>query len=138
GNAPNGSLSPTILESWQRSRAAGVDPVAERPPLHRVTDENLQCRLWANAELLSVAKPRLEAASSCLATVPHVLCLTDRQGIVIYATDNHSRMAEVGLTPGFEWSEQRMGTNSIGSVLEIHKPLSVVGAEHFQKFLHNF
>src|SRR4051794_14499352 len=59
GLCSEGSLRPVILESWSRSRAAGVAQEPERFQLSRVADDDLQRRLAANAALLTIARPHL-------------------------------------------------------------------------------
>ena len=55
-----GLLRDVIVESWRRcvngTAASPADPVS----YCRVSDEELQLRLQANAELISVAKPHLD------------------------------------------------------------------------------
>jgi transcriptional regulator of acetoin/glycerol metabolism len=74
GLRPESCLRSGIVESWERSRAAGVDPESERLNLNQVADDDLQRRLEANADLLAMAKPHLEWASSMTARRPSKWC----------------------------------------------------------------
>lgn len=136
GLPTDASVRPIILESWQRSRSAGVDPTPEHLPLHRLPDDDLQRRLIAHAELLAIAQPHLEWVSSAWAPLLHVVALTDAEGIVLYATGRRPLMDEFRLVPGWDWSEQTMGTNGVGTALATHRPVAVVGPEHFCRPLH--
>src|SRR5579871_5093825 len=86
GLPPGGCLRRVILDSWSRSRAAGVDPAPPRFQPNRVGDDDLERRLETDADLLAVARPHLMWASTALSQVPHVVYLTDREGIVLHST----------------------------------------------------
>src|SRR4051812_44335429 len=138
GRAPEGSLPPVILESWQRCRAAGVEPAPKQPQPRRIPDEELETRRRASARLLAVARAQLGLASACLAGVHHALILTDANGIVLEAAGNEAQAEALGLTPGHDWSEQRLGTNGAGTALAADRPVSVTGPDHFRKSLHDW
>jgi PAS domain S-box-containing protein len=137
GLPPGGCLRLGILDSWDRSRAAGVDPEPPRFQPSRVGDDDLERRLEANADLLAVARPHLEWASTALSQVPHVVYLTDRDGIVLHATGTGPRRRDLGLLPGYDWSERTTGTSGAGTALAANQPVAVVGAEHFNRWLHD-
>jgi PAS domain S-box-containing protein len=133
-----GLLRDVIVDSWRRcvngTAATPADPVS----YCRVSDEELQLRLQANAELISVAKPHLDWIAATLSAVQHVVYLVDRDGIVLLCTGNNNKLQEdFGLTPGHDWSEARMGTNGAGTALVANKPVAVIGPEHFREAFYN-
>lgn len=131
-----GSTRPCIVESWQRSRNAGVDP--ERPAFHRVSDADLAARLEVNRPLLDAAVPKLLEISSSLG-FPHVIYVTDADGIVLFSAPPDSPLVEQAhLAPGNDWSERRMGTNGAGTALAIGKATAILGCEHFCEAWHSF
>jgi len=117
-----------IVESWQRSEAAGLDAQA-RPKFRRVTD--LPQRLQRCAELLEVAAPRLSRLLKQLPGTTNVVYVTDAEGVVLFSAGNVSQLEQFGLTPGYDWSEGAMGTNGVGTALAMKAPVAVVGREHF-------
>jgi PAS domain S-box-containing protein len=124
------SLRPLIQESWERCRSASID--RDRTPLHRVSDEELRKRTADNAALLAILRHHLEWLSASLTSVPHVVYFADRDGIILDTVWNEpALLAEAGLTPGYDWSEARMGTNGAGTALRVGKPVAVVGPEHY-------
>jgi PAS domain S-box-containing protein len=135
GVPPHGHLRPVILASWQRSQLVGVDPQPREVPFRRVADDDLQQRLAGGAELIAVATPHLEWTTAFLHAVPHVVYLTDRDGIVLRSWGDRSLIDNFGLAPGYDWSERAMGTNGAGTALATNQPVAVVGPEHF---LHPF
>jgi transcriptional regulator of acetoin/glycerol metabolism len=137
GLPPGGCLRLVILDSWGRSRAAGVDPEPPRFQPSRVGDDDLERRLEADADLLAVAGPHLVWASTALSQVPHVVYLTDRDGIVLHSTGTGPQRRDLGLLPGSDWSECTTGTSGAGTALAANQPVAVVGPEHFNRWLHD-
>lgn len=133
GLPSSGGVRDIIFASWGRSRAAGVNPEPDGLPLRRISDDDLSCRLRDNQELLSVAIPHLEWATLCMTRVPHVVYLTDRDGIVLHAVGNHPARESLGLIPGYDWSETTMGTNGAGTALATEHPVAVIGPEHYSR-----
>jgi PAS domain S-box-containing protein len=136
GLAPDGTVRPLILDSWGRSRAAGVDPDPARLVPRRVPDGELARRQAAQAALLEVAWPHLEWLSAIHARVPHVASLLDRDGVVLSTTGaDLEELRALGLVPGCDWSETAMGTNGAGTALAVLAPVFVDGPEHFARAL---
>jgi PAS domain S-box-containing protein len=125
---PPGSTFRRVAEdSWKRcqlGRAHGEDGT-----VYRVADVELQRRMEANAELLDVAASHLEWISAAL-SVPHVLYITDRDGIILFSVGSDDVLADnARLLPGCDWSEARMGANSTGVALSSGKPVTLLGSE---------
>lgn len=126
-----------IAASWQRSRAAGVDQHGTRP--QRISEDELHTRLVRNAALVELTKPHLEWLSAALAEIPHVLHLTDRDGIILHSIGTDpALLEEQGLVPGFDWSERRMGTNGAGTALAEGRAVAIVGPEHYVSTYHTW
>ncbi|TAJ98502.1 MAG: PAS domain S-box protein [Candidatus Manganitrophaceae bacterium] len=139
GHPPEGPLRKVILESWQRSRADGIDPKPSQLLLHGIPEEDLQARLDLNQEWVDIAALHLDWISSSLAQIPHAVFLVDRDGIVLYATGNDARMREsFHVVPGYDWSERKMGTNAVGTALAGKRAIAVSGPEHFIQLFHSY
>jgi signal transduction histidine kinase len=124
-------VPPEILESWERSRAAGLDP--ERPGFHRVPEDDLRARLRAHRRLLETAEPHLPWVSAFLGDIPHVVLIADTTGIVLHSIGSEDMRQRWCLMPGCDWSEARMGTNGVGTALTMGAPVAVVGDQHYCK-----
>ena len=123
-------LRDVILASWKRSSGVGLErhgPISYR----RVTEEQLAATLAENRELVEVAKPHLEWISAFMCDVEHVAYLTDRHGVVLYSVGDLAHGEVLHLAPGYDWSEQTMGTNGAGTAIAADRPIAVVGPEHF-------
>lgn len=124
------AVRPVVLESWARSRAAGVH--AEQASFVRVSEDDLAARLERDRALVESARVELAAVRAILADVPHVVYLVDREGVVLLVDGTSMDIVEqAGLVPGYDWSERRMGTNGAGTALATGAPVAVVGCEHY-------
>jgi len=121
------SLRDVIFESWRRCALGGLK--AEQFAVPYRPDIDKAGRLaWA-------AGAALERAAGDLQGTSIALVLTDERGHVIARREGDSTVAgladRIDLAPGFVYSEQFVGTNAIGTALEIRRPSLVCGSEHF-------
>jgi sigma-54 dependent transcriptional regulator, acetoin dehydrogenase operon transcriptional activator AcoR len=122
-----------IRASWERCAELGVSRALDHQiHLRRVSDLELEERLYRNRELVDAAAPLIAAFSSDKNVVQHVVYLTDQDGIVLLSTGNHQLMLAYGLCPGFDWSEKTMGTNGAGTALATDSAVAVIGPDHYQ------
>ncbi|MBI3805670.1 MAG: PAS domain S-box protein [Nitrospirae bacterium] len=139
GLPPAGLVSRVILDSWKRSRAAGVHPHPMKLILHPVSEQILRHRLDVNQEFIEVAALHLDWISSSLSGLRHTAFLVDRDGLILYATGNDHLMREAFyVLPGYDWSERRMGTNAVGTALATNQPIAVSGPEHYIQLFHGY
>lgn len=129
---------PEISDSWQRSLAAAVDPALPRAPLRYDADalSTARERDWvrlAESVLLPHLQPIRESG--------HVLTLFDADGCMLLSAGHpHTleRLREIHFMPGAVWSEDAVGTNGPGTALALHRPVHVIGAEHFCEAWHDW
>lgn len=131
GFTSDGPMRDAILASWERSRAAQVDPRAVCLSPHRVDERELALRKAQNAALLDIAVPHLDWISTYLGSRAHVAYLVDADGILLFSTGTHELLKTVPFSPGSDWSESVMGTNGAGTALATGNPVAVIGPEHF-------
>lgn len=134
GQPPGEAVRAVVLESWQRSRHAGVDP---RAPYRPRQVDDVAARLAAAERLLEVAAPHLDWIDRALGDVPHAVSVVDRDGVVLAARGNDALLEHHRLRPGFDRSERAMGTNGAGTALAAGEPVLVWGPEHFVQALHD-
>lgn len=116
-----------IRQSWLRSQALTVRPDrAESQFIREPNDE---------ATLVRAAAPILEHLADNLATDPVAVILTSADGVVTqrFSSDAkiNSALDDVRLARGYSYSEQFVGTNGIGTALEMRMPALVLGREHY-------
>jgi transcriptional regulator of acetoin/glycerol metabolism len=128
---PDDAVRMPILASWRRSREMHV-AADEVNPILTVNPE-------LDTPLSRAAAPVLQRLFSVLDGQPVSVVLTDRHGLVLSRlTADHSlehRLDGVGLFPGFNYAERSVGTNGIGTALEVGAPTHVFGHEHFAERL---
>lgn len=123
-----------IVESWSRCCEAGIDP--GNTPLRRISDDDLQRRLNRNRLLVETAAPHLKWLSASMAGPQQAVYIVDGDGIVLDSVANDgTSVREIGLEPGFDWSEPSMGTNGAGTALAANRPVAIVRHEHFSCML---
>ena len=108
----------------------GHQPAAEAVTSHPRELHELQHRLQSNATLVNLAKIHLETISSFLNSIPHVLSLTDRDGIILSLIGDPAHREEVCLAPGHDCSVRALGPNGAGTALAANHSVAVVGPEH--------
>jgi transcriptional regulator of acetoin/glycerol metabolism len=123
-----------IRVSWERSHASQVD--IDRPA-PRYFD-----RIDRETTLMRAARPVIDALSSELHNEPVCIILTDAKGVVLDRRGGDAsllrRLDSVDLAPGFQYAESAVGTNGIGTALEVCGPIQIDGAEHYNGKLRMF
>ena len=120
-----------ILASWRRSRDWRV--AADRIELRYTRDPDPETALARHAD------PVLRHLHDQLDGQPISIILTDANGLVLNRlTADHDlerHLDGVKLAPGFNYSEELVGTNGIGTALEAGRPTHVFGHEHYAEKL---
>lgn len=126
-----GSVRSPILASWQRSRRLNV--AADQIELPYIRDPETDTPLTRTAE------PVLRSLSQCLSGQSVSVILTDPSGLVLRRLtadgDLERHLDKVLLAPGFSYAEEFVGTNGIGTALEVGGPAHVFGHEHYAENL---
>ncbi|AEF40609.1 sigma-54-dependent Fis family transcriptional regulator [Hoyosella subflava] len=120
--------------SWRRSREALGDndsPTADFVE-ERATD----------SVFLRAARPVLAAMSAEIENEPVSLILTDNKSTVLSRNGGDRGLLKaldrVHLAPGFVYAESAVGTNGIGTALEVGAPILIDGTEHYAGPLQSF
>ncbi|MEU0413792.1 SpoIIE family protein phosphatase [Streptomyces griseorubiginosus] len=123
-----------VLDSWKRCRSVGLDP--DRLLVPYAPD------LALDEGFLRAAEPVLQRLTGSLSEVGMTIALCDGQGRMVQRLGGdrllRGRLDEVRFAPGFDASEQVVGTNGVGTALAERGPVYVVGREHFADCLQPF
>ena len=136
GRVP-GVPRPLVAESWQRSLAALVDPELDAPPVIVSGDELESLR--ANHPLRAVLPILRQTLTSIADEASHIMLITDAQGLVLWregAADVQRQADRIALSEGAIWSEDKMGTNGMGTALAADQPVQIHSAEHLVRRIH--
>jgi transcriptional regulator of acetoin/glycerol metabolism len=130
---PGGLIPQSILRSWIRCQALGLEGRANALPEPLTAHEFALTAEEAEA-FKRLCRPEVEALYADAQATDSIVILTNTSGLVIDtigSLDFAERAARVALRPGVPWSEQVVGTNAIGTSLAEGCPIEVRGAEHY-------
>lgn len=127
-------VRPLIAASWQRSRTAGVNAHAPTSTFHG--DLDLDGRLmWA-------ARPTVDRLADESAELALSIAVTDAHSRLLMRVDTEHRIGRlldaVSFAPGFDYGENAVGTNGVGTASESRQAVSINGPEHFLEKLQPF
>ncbi|HEY4276906.1 MAG TPA: hypothetical protein VGM91_01730 [Conexibacter sp.] len=123
-----------IASSWQRSHAAGVDPLGARlAPL--TTDTDAASDRW-RSHPLAAAAPLIKSLLAPVAEqAEQLIVVSDADGTLMWvgghAAVRRDAAVSMNFTEGAAWSEEGAGTNAIGTAIAAGHALQVFAAEHF-------
>jgi signal transduction histidine kinase len=133
-------LRPTIVESWQRSLATGLDPTNALAPIEADQSEVLE--RWLDHPLGSLTHVLTEQLRKVAEESRGIVVVTDASGLVLYTMGDErlkERAADQNhLVEGARWSEAADGTNGIGTALAADRAVQVFASEHFNERHHDW
>jgi transcriptional regulator of acetoin/glycerol metabolism len=126
-------LAVVIATSHRRSEGYGLCPGA-RPDFNPLPRSDLSLLLEQNRMLHTHAVPAMETLYQQIVNTHNMVLLTDAQGVIVHSlgdADFLEKANRVALTPGVAWSEERRGTNAIGTAIAEKAPAVVHAEQHF-------
>ncbi|MET0526833.1 MAG: sigma-54-dependent Fis family transcriptional regulator [Microvirga sp.] len=133
GQVPGGLVPQSILRSWTRCAALGLEGRTNSLPEPLTAYEFAASAEEAEA-FRRLCRPEVETLYADAEATDSIVILTNPQGLVldtIGSLDFAQRAAQVALRPGVPWSERIVGTNAIGTALAERSPIEVRGGEHY-------
>lgn len=122
-----------IIESWNRSKKYGVDPL-KICNNEILAEEKLNKRISDNRGMLEVAIPFMEDLAYITKGSGFCLTFADNEGYILKRIGNQAELdfTQYGnFIEGTNWSEQVMGTNAVALAIIHDKPIQVYGYEHY-------
>ncbi|GHF19848.1 transcriptional regulator [Amycolatopsis deserti] len=123
-----------VSRSWSRVIGLGLKA------------DGLNARDWLSEDELARRRensPLRDAVGDLkqvLGAMPHVLLVvTDADGVILWREGTpgvRRRADELGFFEGAEWTEERVGTNAIGTALAEAAPVELLAGEHFEQNQH--
>ena len=137
----DGAIIPAeIAESWERCRQMGVDPL--KIVEHRIlSGDELRDLLARNSELITTSGPFMENMYQFVKGTGFFVGLFEAEGYIVGLIGDDEviqRMPKGGLVIGALWDERSAGNNSVGTVMELKKPVQIFGAQHYLRMLHRW
>jgi transcriptional regulator of acetoin/glycerol metabolism len=132
-------LRPTIVESWRRSLATGLDPTDLLAPIE--ADESEVLGRWFDHPLGPLTHVLTEQLGKLADESRSMVVVTDASGLVLHRVGDErlkERAAEMNLVEGARYSEAVDGTNGIGTALAADHAFQVFAFEHFNERHHEW
>ena len=136
GDGSLGTVRLPVADSWQRSRAAGVDPSGARlAPVLADSDET--STRWEQHPLAASAPLVRDCLASIADESGHLIVVSDADGMLLWI-DGNARVRmdaadSMNFAEGTLWSEGGAGTNAIGTAMAADHALQIFAAEHFNE-----
>jgi hypothetical protein len=136
GDGKASAVRAPIALSWERSRAAGVDPFRARVAAILGDADEVSAR-WEVHPLAATAPLILESMGAVADEAQDLIVVTDAEGMVLWLEGNARTRLDaadtMNFTKGAGWSETGAGTNAIGIALTAAHAVQVFAAEHFNE-----
>lgn len=132
------TLRPEIKYSWERSFDAGVDPYL-RENAHISSESELSRARLESQYLLNISQPVMQDLNEFVAGTGFVVALADANCRLLEVLGDSESLAwakSAHFVAGSLWSEKMVGTNAGALCMDLAKPVSVFGYEHFCLFSH--
>ena len=123
-------LTGEIDRSWRRSISAGAH---REPGAFQFVNE-----VDADSELCRAARPVLDRLETMLQDMGTAVFLADRTGQIVARRAGRSQRARFDsafAAEGFDFSEESIGTNGLGTAIQEDRAVFVTGPEHFNEAL---
>jgi transcriptional regulator of acetoin/glycerol metabolism len=132
---PSAVVAPAVNVSWRRCvNDFKLDPVREYQPT--VLDATRLKYLQAeHEELVQIARAEMDSLYEQIAGSGYALLLADTAGVILCEKIDPAlkkMFVSAGLIVGAEWSEQREGTNGIGTCVADARPITIHQSDHFR------
>ena len=91
-------------------------------------------------EILEVVKFFSKKIIKSLEGTPIFIVISDENGYLLDTIGDEtikSTMAQLGIKPGIQFSEDDMGTNVVSLTLKQNHPVQLIGTNHYHTFLHD-
>lgn len=131
-------LNEIIMESWHRSKRNKVSYQPAQAPMV-FNGEMLAKHKEKLRDIITISLPIMENLFRFVADAGFIIVLSDWEGFLLEVIGSEAEK-EIGLranfVPGAHWSEEIVGTNSIGTALFLDQPIQVRGNEHYCRMFH--
>jgi transcriptional regulator of acetoin/glycerol metabolism len=128
-NKIDDTLNPMVKESWLRSKSWKIDPFRSYGTIKKLNIEVYDF-------LIDFAMPLMEGLYNLVKGSGYLVILCNETGQLLRVIGDPEPMkhaVEIGFIEGADWSEKTIGTNAIGTSIEINQPIQIFAEEHYTK-----
>ncbi|PGK33858.1 sigma-54-dependent Fis family transcriptional regulator [Bacillus anthracis] len=133
-------INERISESWHRCKQANVNPHMNKG--QKILSSNFFQDQKKKSEIfLDIAIPQLQNMRKTIDELQMMALLIDPDGYVLSLSGNQQtlkRAKYINFIEGVKWTEAAVGTNAIGTALEIEEAIMISGTEHYSVASHSW
>ncbi|HHQ2897566.1 sigma-54-dependent Fis family transcriptional regulator [Bacillus cereus] len=133
-------INQRISESWHRCKQANVNPYMNKG--QKVLSSNIFREQKKKSEIfLDIALPQIQNMRKTIDELQMMALLIDPDGYVLSLSGNKQtlkRAKHINFIEGVKWTEAAVGTNAIGTALEIEEAIMISGTEHYSVVSHSW
>ncbi|MED3026294.1 MULTISPECIES: sigma-54-dependent Fis family transcriptional regulator [Bacillus cereus group] len=133
-------MNERISESWHRCKQANVNPHMNKG--RKILSSNIfQDQKKKSQIFLDIAIPQLQNMRKTIDELQMMALLIDPDGYVLSLSGNQQtlkRAKHINFIEGVKWTEAAVGTNAIGTALQIEEAIMISGTEHYSVASHSW
>ncbi|PFL07767.1 sigma-54-dependent Fis family transcriptional regulator [Bacillus cereus] len=133
-------INQRISESWHRCKQANVNPHMNKG--QKILSSNIFQEQKKKREIfLDIALPQIQNMRKTIDELQMMALLIDPDGYVLSLSGNKQtlkRAKHINFIEGVKWTESAVGTNAIGTALEIEEAIMISGTEHYTVASHSW
>ncbi|TKH14800.1 sigma-54-dependent Fis family transcriptional regulator [Bacillus wiedmannii] len=133
-------MNERISESWHRCKQANVNPHMNKG--QKILSSNIFQDQKKKSEIfLDIAIPQLQNMRKTIDELQMMALLIDPNGYVLSLSGNQQtlkRAKHINFIEGVKWTEAAVGTNAIGTALQIEEAIMISGTEHYSVASHSW
>ncbi|MGH1283933.1 sigma-54-dependent Fis family transcriptional regulator [Bacillus toyonensis] len=133
-------INQRISESWHRCKKENVNPHMSKGQnvlsLNTFQDQKKKSEIF-----LDIAIPQIQNMRKIIDELQMMALLIDPDGYVLSLSGNQQtikRAKHINFIEGVKWTEAVVGTNAIGTALEIEEAIMISGTEHYSVASHRW
>ncbi|ARV92868.1 sigma-54-dependent Fis family transcriptional regulator [Bacillus cereus] len=133
-------INERISESWHRCKQANVNPHMNKG--QKILSSHIFREQKKKSEIfLDIALPQIQNMRKTIDELQMMALLIDPDGYVLSLSGNKQtlkRAKHINFIEGVKWTEAAVGTNAIGTALEIEEAIMISGTEHYSVASHSW
>ncbi|MGH1256225.1 MULTISPECIES: sigma-54-dependent Fis family transcriptional regulator [Bacillus] len=133
-------MNERISESWHRCKQANVNPHMNKG--QKILSSNIFQDQKKKSEIfLDIAIPQIQNMRKTIDELQMMALLIDPDGYVLSLSGNQQtlkRAKHIKFIEGVKWTEAAVGTNAIGTALQIEEAIMISGTEHYSVASHSW
>ncbi|WP_088291894.1 sigma-54-dependent Fis family transcriptional regulator [Bacillus mycoides] len=133
-------INERISESWHRCKQANVNPHMNKGQ-KILSSDIFQDQKKKSEIFLDIAIPQIQNMRKTIDELQMMALLIDPDGYVLSLSGNQQtlkRAKHINFIEGVKWTEAAVGTNAIGTALQIEEAIMISGTEHYSVASHSW